>query len=255
MKNCFFSIVTVCLNSERTIRNTVKSVLCQEFFDFEYVVLDGGSSDATLNIISSYEQEFKDKGIRFYYCSGKDNGVYDAMNKSLDYCCGEWLLYLNADDSFYSCDILCKVYDYIKNDYHNDVDVYYGDVLAFDVNNVSQYQKAKNITNILKSMPFCHQSVFVKTKLQKKYLFDLDFAIGADYNFFLNLYLDGAKFNYMQLVISCFSLNGLSMQSKFVLYDEFLRVKHKNNVVDQYSLLVKIKRRIRFLLFSLSSLK
>lgn len=98
----YFSIITVCLNSEKTIETTIKSVLAQTYTDFEYIIIDGKSSDKTLNIINRY------KDPRIKIISEKDKGLFDAMNKGISLSKGKWIHILNSDDYYYSKDSLIK---------------------------------------------------------------------------------------------------------------------------------------------------
>ena len=118
------SVVTVCYNADKTISNTIKSVLEQNFSDYEYIIVDGASKDNTLNIVEGFRSGFEDKGISFKVVSEKDNGIYDAMNKGAKLCSGEWILFLNADDSFADPDVLKDLFtgkDYVG------YDIVYGD--------------------------------------------------------------------------------------------------------------------------------
>ena len=94
------SVITVCYNSENTIERTIKSVLSQTYQDIEYIIVDGLSTDKTLEIVNKY----KDKIAKII--SEKDTGLYDAMNKGIDNASGEYLMFLNSDDCF----IIMKLY-------------------------------------------------------------------------------------------------------------------------------------------------
>jgi len=98
----FFSIVTASYNSENTISDTIKSVLNLDFQDFEYIIVDGNSSDTTLEIIQSFVPKFEAKGIRYKFISEKDKGIYDAWNKGIQLSSGEWISFLGSDDSYLS---------------------------------------------------------------------------------------------------------------------------------------------------------
>ncbi|HEX8269275.1 MAG TPA: glycosyltransferase family 2 protein [Flavobacterium sp.] len=96
----FFSIITASFNSEKTIAATIQSVLDQSFTDFEYVIIDGDSSDGTLVIIKSFEQNFQNKNVTYTYISEKDKGIYDAWNKGLALSKGNWISFLGSDDEY-----------------------------------------------------------------------------------------------------------------------------------------------------------
>ena len=102
------SIITVTYNSERTLRDTMESILSQTFQDFEYIIVDGASKDATLDIIREYEPRFQGK---MRYLSEPDKGIYDAMNKGFAMATGDVIGILNSDDFFTSEDVLQAVVD------------------------------------------------------------------------------------------------------------------------------------------------
>lgn len=115
MDKPFFSIVTASYNSEKTIFDTISSVLNQGFSDFEYLIIDGNSTDKTLQIIQSFEASFEEKNIKYSYISEKDNGIYDAWNKGIKLSSGKWISFLGSDDE-YLPDALEHYYFYLKND-------------------------------------------------------------------------------------------------------------------------------------------
>ena len=96
----FFSIVTASYNSEKTISDTITSVLNIDFKDFEYIIIDGNSSDNTLKIIQSFVPKFEAKGISYKFISEKDKGIYDAWNKGIQLSSGNWISFLGSDDSY-----------------------------------------------------------------------------------------------------------------------------------------------------------
>ena len=98
----FFSIVTASYNSEKTISDTINSVLNLDFQDFEYIIIDGNSSDDTLEIIQSAVHKFEAKGVSYKFISEKDKGIYDAWNKGIKISEGKWISFLGSDDSYLS---------------------------------------------------------------------------------------------------------------------------------------------------------
>ena len=221
-----FSIVTVCLNVENEIENTIESVLNQEFKNYEYIIIDGGSKDSTYDIVKSYQRKFSDIGVNYIISSEPDKGIYDAMNKGIDRAFGEWILFLNAGDTFYNGTILSKV----SNEKLSDVDVVYGDT----INKCSDYYRLSVSTGmgiISKGMPFCHQSAFIKTNLMKKMKYYLSYKICADYNFVYEAYLDNKKFMHIELPISVFSVEGISHSYKYFYLTkiETLKIRYLHN--------------------------
>ena len=119
-----FSIITICYNSEKTIKRTLDSVFIQSFTDYEYIIVDGDSKDDTPSIIANNESRFNDKGIEYRYISSKDKGVYDAMNKGVSMAQGLWVCFLNAGDFFYNTDTLNEIKKIVYT--KSEVDVIFG---------------------------------------------------------------------------------------------------------------------------------
>lgn len=117
------SFITATFNSGKTIVDTMESVLSQTYTDFEYLVIDGGSSDDTIEKVKSYEPRF---GDRLRWISEKDRGIYDAMNKGIKMATGDVVGILNSDDYYTDIDILQTVADTFKSNNH--IDALYGDI-------------------------------------------------------------------------------------------------------------------------------
>lgn len=193
-KNPKISIVTICYNSIRFIEKTILSVINQNYPNIEYIVIDGGSTDGTKDIIEKYASKIS------YWCSEKDGGIYDAMNKGIEKATGEWIMFMNSGDCFASNEILKEV---MATPVEDTVNVIYGDVIF----EFAEYEKkvwARKIEDITFRSAFCHQSCLVKTKIQKFKPFDTNIKIAADYAFFYQLYYEkgNACFKYIPLFIS-----------------------------------------------------
>ena len=234
------SIVTVCYNAEETIERTIKSVLEQSYTDFEYIIIDGKSTDNTYNKVCSYTEKFKQKKIKYVHISEKDNGIFDAMNKGIVMAQGEYINFMNADDRFHNQDVLKEIIS--KN---RKADVIYGNTYRVEKDK-KWMTKGKNIEVMSQNMPFCHQSSFVKTNIMKNSLFDLKYRV-ADYNFFLRLYLAGGSFEYVDTIIADYSMEGFSNQEKYKTYLGTLKIKEDLNLINTKS----IKQRLRNIYFKL----
>lgn len=112
MKKTTVSVVTVCLNAEERIKETIESVLAQTYNCFEYIIIDGKSTDRTIGIINKYKEAFQVKDVPFMIFSEKDNGIFNAMNKAIFMCNGNWIHFLNAGDTFSETTILEKIFNY-----------------------------------------------------------------------------------------------------------------------------------------------
>lgn len=231
------SIITVCFNAERTIEKTIKSILEQTFTGFEWVVVDGKSTDRTNEIIKKYIPEFEQKGIKVNYRSEKDGGIYDAMNKGAHRAIGEYLTYMNADDLYYKNDSIERVITILES---TSADIVYGDTCF--IKTTEQYiEKAKSIETITYHLAFCPQAAFVKSELQRQLQFDVQFRISADYDFFLRAYLQGKQFQRIDQVVAYFTFGGASNENLIKTYKEDVAVKVKNGLEKKDSIARKFK--------------
>ena len=231
------SIITVCFNAENTIEKTIKSIIEQTSTEFEWVVVDGNSTDRTNEIIKEYILKFEQKGVKVNYHSEQDKGIYDAMNKGAQRAIGEYLTYMNADDLYYQKDSIEQVIATLKN---TSADIIYGDT-CFIKPNEQYIEKAKTIETITYHIPFCPQSAFVRSELQRQLQFDTQFRISADYDFFLRAYLNGKKFQKIDQVIAYFTFGGASNKNLIKTYKEDVAVKVKNGLERKNSLMRKFK--------------
>lgn len=199
------SIVTVCFNAEKTIQATMESVCAQKHCDFEYLIVDGKSTDNTVDIINHISEKIENNRIQFKLISEKDTGIYNAMNKAIDIAKGDWILYMNSGDRFCSNEVLEEIAEKLTFDY----DFIYGNAIYCDKDK-SYIVKGKDITYIRKSMPFCHQAIFAQKKILKRYRFNEKYKICADYDLFCRAYLDNRKYLYMDYDICVYNLDGFS---------------------------------------------
>jgi len=194
------SIITVVYNGEKYLEETIRSVINQTYDNVEYIIIDGGSSDGTLDIIKKYEDQID------YWISEKDKGIYDAMNKGVDVVSGEWINFMNAGDMFYDDKVLINI-----SKFHIDENIQciYGDV-STNYGNFEVIKKAGNISELNKGMQFSHQSLFVKSDYHKANKFDLSYKSAGDFNFIFNSYMDNVQFFYARLIFSKVSNGGVS---------------------------------------------
>lgn len=226
MNNCKITIATVCLNAEETIRNTIESIVCQKYTDFEYLIVDGLSKDNTLSIANEYIDIFKNKGILYRIVSEKDNGLYDAMNKAADLAFGEWIMYMNSGDTLLDEEVLDKVS--LRLD--NDINILYGDILLSDGGKY-KYHKAGNISTINKCFPIMHQSCLTRVKMMREYKFDTSYKISSDYDFVLRLYKDEPQsIRKTDIVMSTFLMGGLSTTNVFARERDYCFARKKNKI-------------------------
>lgn len=182
------SIITATYNSAETINDTIKSVLCQTNKDFEYIIVDGGSTDETIDIVKSYESEFSG---RLKWVSEKDKGIYDAMNKGIKMASGDIIGILNSDDYYTSDDILQTIADAFKC---QNVDAIYGDI-HFIKDGVPdkcvRYYSSRLFSPFWLRFGFmpAHPSFYCKRDVfDKSGLYRLDYKIGSDYEIMVRLF-------------------------------------------------------------------
>ena len=204
------SVVTICYNAKNDLEKTILSVLSQTYQDIEYIIIDGGSTDGTVDIIHKYSERL------FYWISEPDKGIYDAMNKGMDRATGSWINFMNAGDTFCDNEVIKNIFGY--NDL-SDYRVIYGDCYVSKLNQL-QYLKASSMKKVHVQMPFCHQSSFIrKTRLR----FSIDLKIAADYQMIYEYYrMNGiSSFLYISKPISVFDATGISTTNNNLLQKEY----------------------------------
>ncbi|WP_419767652.1 glycosyltransferase family 2 protein [Arcobacter sp.] len=195
------SIITVTYNAKKYLEKTIISVLSQEYEKIEYIIIDGASTDGTINIIRKYEKDIT------YWVSKPDKGIYDAMNKAINIATGEWINFMNAGDVFSSKSTIKNIF---SNTYNEDI-LYSDSNIIDNSGTIIRTAKATNLEKLLKpEMPFIHQSVFVRRSLLEKFPFRTDYFLASDLDFFIKLYIKGYKFKYLpNIIISNFLVGGL----------------------------------------------
>lgn len=196
------SIITVVYNAVKTIEQTIQSVLNQTYPSIEYIIIDGGSTDGTVDIIN----KFRDKIDIFI--SEKDDGLYDAMNKGIKSASGEIIGILNSDDT-YTENAISLVVDNFRN---RPMDVLYGDAMLVDgISEIGLYD-CSDIEQLWYRMAIPHPSTFVRKEIYDKYgVFDTQYLIAADYDLMLRLYCEGVRFGHIDELLTYFRLGGMCM--------------------------------------------
>lgn len=197
------TIVTVCRNAEKTIEATVKSVLEQTYSNIEYIIVDGASTDGTLEIVGSYSEKFP---IKVY--SEPDQGIYDAMNKGVFYAKGDYIQFLNAGDRLIDSTVIQRTVDEMKK---GEGSLFYGSI-------VYEYETGKQ--EIRNYGPACakkmyyytgdcinHQAIFASKDCFKSESFDLSYRICADREWMMRISKKGYRFVCMPFLICVYSLN------------------------------------------------
>ena len=212
------TIITINFNNAIGLKKTIKSVIAQNYSDLEYIVVDGGSKDESVKIIKEYESV-----INIWLSEG-DNGVYHAMNKGIQMATGDYILFLNSGDYFFSSDILNNYQHHIKEK----------DLIAFDIkmiglghNYIHKHPDELSFSFLFEET-FAHQSIFIKRKLFDKVgLYDEALKIVADWKFFIHAAVLGSTYKCVHEVLTEFSFGGLSS----TVEGTFLRRRERENVL------------------------
>ena len=195
------TIITATYYSERTLRDTMESILSQTFQDFEYIVIDGASKDGTLDIIREYEPRFKG---RMRWISEPDKGIYDAMNKGIDRASGDIIGIINSDD-WYERDALRVVTtEYEKEEF----DLFYADVRMIKPDGSSFIKHARD-RKYATSRDWNHPTTFITGRTYDKYRYRTE-TIHDDYDLILRLKRDNVKTRVVNRILADFRMNGVS---------------------------------------------
>lgn len=211
-----FSIITVCYNSGKTIERTIQSVLNQSYHNYEYIIIDGASTDNTLEIVRKYEPQFQEK---MKIVSEPDRGIYDAMNKGIALASGELIGIVNSDD-YYETDAL-----------ENIMKTYDGYEYSIVYGLLRKVQAGKEVMVYSKNHDFLdremitHPTCFVSRKIYQDFgTYSLEYPYSADYEFMLRMSRHKqVKFEESYCLISNFSIDGASSSVK--AYRDTLRLK------------------------------
>lgn len=235
------TIVTCSYNSEKTIERTIKSILAQDFDNYEYLIIDGKSSDGTLDIIKRYEPLFNGK---MHWISEKDHGIYDAMNKGIKLSKGDYVWLVNSDDYIEPNALQC-VADRIKN---NQSDILCGYIEYFSENSdnkhIFKYTPEESEKEYgKKRMGIVHPATIVRRQIYDKYgLYDSRFYISADMDWFLRIKENNVPIDFIDIKLSNMSDGGISSQSNNVkkrIHDwKILFSKHTKNKVEYWKFMI-----------------
>ncbi|MBI5409854.1 MAG: glycosyltransferase [Nitrospirae bacterium] len=219
------SIITVCYNAANHIEDAIKSVLAQSYKNIEYIIVDGKSTDGTLDLINKYRDKIS------MVVSEDDDGIYDAMNKGIRLAAGDIIYFLNSDDRLNDKDVISDVVNEFNN--NHDVGLIYGKVHFINVPpEVMPYVKEYRIIkkkNDLLEQGLCHQSIFVK-----KWVFDKTGCFGksvfyADFDWLLSVYASSVKMRFVDRYICFYNYVGFTYQdysNKWIMARAYIIYKY-----------------------------
>ena len=196
------SIITINYNNREGLARTIASVREQTFSDYEWLVIDGGSTDGSRDLIEANREIFS------YWCSEPDQGIYDAINKGIRHASGQYISCMNSGDTYLSADTLGQVFARPLT-----ADIVYGD-----------WYKVYPDRRVHCRMPFpldfsifyyhniCHQAMFVRTSALQAKGFDPSFGVCADYARWMEMLFAGASFQRVDVIVCCYDMSGASSQ-------------------------------------------
>lgn len=239
------SLITITYNSEKTLADTIKSVLEQTYLDVEYIIVDGASKDKTVSIVKQYEPLFNG---RMKWISEKDKGLYDAMSKGIKMATGDVVGILNSDDFFTSKEVLEKIANAFVQD--AELEAVYGDVHFVNPTNLQKcvrYYSSKIFERKLMRLGFmpAHPSFYIRKECFDKYgLYKTDYKIAADFEFLLRvIYKARIKTQYLPIDMVTMRTGGAStsgLESHKRIMKEHLRAFRENGIYSN-SLLLSLR--------------
>lgn len=206
-----YSVITINYNNCKGLRQTIDSVLGQSYKDFEYIIIDGGSSDGSVEILNEYDDKIH------FWVSEPDNGIYNAMNKGVVQAHGEYCIFMNSGDCFYDLTVLERV-----NAADPTEDIVVGKVAIDKQNHIISPPPKGNLTMFhLYSGSIPHQGSFIRTDLLRRYPYDESLKISSDWKFFVQtLIIDNCSILYLDEFVARYDNNGLSSNNPKLMRQE-----------------------------------
>lgn len=232
------SIITATFNSENTLFDTISSILNQTYNNIEYVIIDGKSNDKTISIIKNSEKLFKEKNINFRWISESDKGIYDAWNKGLKLCSGEWIIFIGSDDYFKDINVISKIKPYLSIAKSQNCNYVYGKIEHVSGKNelieISGKPWAEQKKRFLYTMNLPHTGcLHHKSLFEKHGDFNDSFKIVGDYEFLIRELKDpnNSAF-FIDLVFAVMREGGVSasLKNRKVIVNENHKARKLNGI-------------------------
>lgn len=245
MRKYKFTIITVCFNADMYITNTIVSLRQQRFTDYEYIIKDGGSTDRTMDYVYALTEGMNNVNI----ISGKDKGIYDAMNIAINIAKGDYIYFLNAGDCFINEFVLDKIFDCIKK---SDFKVIYGNIVLCSELECHTRKYGKICSSKLYYLSgdcICHQAIFAQKKLFETKQFDISYKVCADKEWQLYWLSRGINFTPIKFEIAEVMIDGFSKRHVDDFEEETIRClkTYEKSMHWVYKLILKIKKSKLFL--------
>ena len=206
-----FSVITINYNNCEGLYRTIESVIGQTFNDFEFIVIDGGSTDGSVDTIK------KNAGSITYWVSERDNGIYHAMNKGIVQAHGDYCIFMNSGDCFYNNDVLNKI-----SLIYSDEDIIVGKVSVNKKGMIISPPPEGELTFYhLYSGSIPHQGSFIRTVLLRKYPYDESLRISSDWKFFVQtMIIDNCTVRFIDEYVAKYDLTGFSSENPQLMREE-----------------------------------
>ena len=229
-KKIKISIITIVYNDVYYIEKTMKSVLDQNYSNIEYILIDGNSSDGTVDIIKKYISVFEKKGITTFFLSEPDKGISDAFNKGIRHATGDIIGLINSGDG-----LMPDALKILVENWKSEDEIVYGKTLAIDdkynlryLRQIPDHQDLSKM--VYTGMIFTHQSAFVKREVYNQFgLYDISFRYIMDLDLFIHFYNSGVQFRYIDELLVSMLCNGISSRASIPLIKEKIRISKKYN--------------------------
>jgi glycosyltransferase involved in cell wall biosynthesis len=232
------SIITVVYNNVKDIERTMLSVINQTYPDIEYIVIDGVSTDGTLNILKQYESRLGQ------LISEQDKGIYDAMNKGMAIATGDYLLFMNSGDELYAADTVEKVFATAP-----DADIYYGETEMYDANWMSlgkrrhQSPEKFNWKDFQYGMSISHQAIYIRRSLTEQYV--PEYKLSADIDWIIKAAKKASKIVNTRMYVAKYLVGGMSKKRHLESLIERFHIFSKhygiaNNLLNHSVIAVKL---------------
>jgi len=233
------SIITVSYNAIDVIEKTILSVINQTYPNIEYIIIDGGSTDGTVDIIKKYTDKIS------YWISEPDSGIYYAMNKGINIATGEWIHFRNCGDYFFDSNTLENLF---SKKIEDDIMILHGDCRVIYSNGYKDRQPPLLYQSYKKVMPIFHPSTFVRGKYHKLYPFNLKYKSSSDYEFVYKAMERNVKTEYRPIIISIYnSVEGFSVTNREMAIKEIWDWKYpsfplKNILFKTHLIIFRLKK-------------
>ena len=221
--NAKISIVTINYNNPSGLKKTIESVVNQTWKNFEYIIIDGGSTNGDVDIIKSFENQID------YWVSEPDKGIYNAMNKGIKKATGDFIIFMNSGDNFTNSSVLEEVQSKLTSDF----DIYYGDYYRIKSNSKRRKTFPESLSfSYFYSGSLAHPATFFRrTLFDEIFFYNESYKIVSDWEFYIYaICYKNVKYHYLKTAISDFDFTGISSNPKF----KELEIQERKAVLEKY---------------------